>query len=190
MADHPKLAIRYSNLALVEQDLGHLEEARELLQRAIAIGEKAYEADHPTLATSYNNLARVEQDLGNLKESRSLLRKAIAIDVAAGAEVSSRLESAQKDPSPTGVDRIFDEQVVETVSVDLHSLDDRLMAALGTQNTSHAWCTVSNSSWLKCRPQASHDLATVQKASTGNSSSNLNRNSSSRKNSRVLSRST
>jgi tetratricopeptide (TPR) repeat protein len=71
--------VSYSNLALVEQDLGNLPQARSLLLKALAIQEKAYEPDHPTLATSYSNLALVEKALGNLPQARSLLLKALAI---------------------------------------------------------------------------------------------------------------
>ncbi|WP_310601173.1 tetratricopeptide repeat protein [Desulfobulbus sp.] len=77
--DHPTLAISYSNLATVEQDLGNLNEARALMLKAIAINEKIYEPDHPTLATSYSNLAMVEQNLDNIEESLAFRAKYIAI---------------------------------------------------------------------------------------------------------------
>ncbi|MGC8493457.1 MAG: tetratricopeptide repeat protein, partial [Syntrophobacteraceae bacterium] len=78
-ADHPALARDYSNLALVEQDLGDLAEAKRLLKRAVEIHEKAYEPDHPTLATIYSNLALVEKALGNLAEAKRLLKRAVEI---------------------------------------------------------------------------------------------------------------
>ena len=78
--DHPTLAVSYSNLALVEQDLGNPAEARRLLLRAIGIDEKAFETDHPNLAIRYSNLALVEKDLGNLAEARRLLTRAIEIN--------------------------------------------------------------------------------------------------------------
>ena len=65
--------------ATVEQDLGNLDAARTLLQRAIEIDEKAYEADHPSLAIRYSNLALVEQDLGNLDVARKFARRAYEI---------------------------------------------------------------------------------------------------------------
>ena len=52
-ADHPTLAMSYSNLATVLTQLGgaeRLTRAEELLGRAIEIAEQHYEADHPTLA--------------------------------------------------------------------------------------------------------------------------------------------
>ncbi|PAP80581.1 hypothetical protein B1759_04155 [Rubrivirga sp. SAORIC476] len=60
--------------------LGQLIEARRLLERAIEIEEKAFDADHPTLATSYSNLATVVKDQGDLATARRLLGRAIEID--------------------------------------------------------------------------------------------------------------
>jgi tetratricopeptide (TPR) repeat protein len=73
------LAVNYSNLALIEQDLGRLEVARELMLRAIQIEEAIYEEDHPALATSYSNLATIEQSLGRLEVARELMLRAIRI---------------------------------------------------------------------------------------------------------------
>jgi len=78
--DHPSLATSYSNLAMVERDLGNLDEARILMKKAVAIYEKVFEPDHPSLATSYSNLAMVEKGLGNLDEARILMKKAVAIE--------------------------------------------------------------------------------------------------------------
>jgi tetratricopeptide (TPR) repeat protein len=75
-----RLAANYSNLALIEQALGHLEEARRLMRKALAIDEKAFDADHPSLAISYSNLATIEQALGHLEEARRLMHKALAIN--------------------------------------------------------------------------------------------------------------
>ena len=49
------------------------------LRRAISIGKKAFGPDRRNLATSYSNLALVERYLGNSTEARDLLRRAIAI---------------------------------------------------------------------------------------------------------------
>jgi len=83
--DDPEMATTCSNLALVERDLGNLAAARELLQRAITIDEKAFAPDHPKLAIRYSNLATVEKALGNLAAARELLKRAIAIDEKAFA---------------------------------------------------------------------------------------------------------
>ena len=54
--DHPAVAIRLSNLALILKDLGQLAEARPLAERALAITEAAYGPDHPTVAILRANL--------------------------------------------------------------------------------------------------------------------------------------
>jgi tetratricopeptide (TPR) repeat protein len=47
---HHSIARTQGNLALVLQDLGQLEEARDLLQRALASDEKTFELGHPAIA--------------------------------------------------------------------------------------------------------------------------------------------
>lgn len=75
-----ELAIAYSNLAGTEEDLGHLDEAKELLLAAIRIEEAILEHDDPPLATSYSNLACVEYKLGNLDKAFELVHRALTID--------------------------------------------------------------------------------------------------------------
>jgi len=77
---HPSIAIRQSNLAQVLQDLGQLEEARDLLRKALASAEKTFEPGHPSIAIRQSNLALVLKGLGQLEEARDLLRKALASD--------------------------------------------------------------------------------------------------------------
>jgi tetratricopeptide (TPR) repeat protein len=76
------LAVNYSNLAIIEQSLGHLGPARELMQQAIRIQEAVCDEDHPHLATSYNNLALIKKDLGRFEPARELMQKAIRIKEA------------------------------------------------------------------------------------------------------------
>src|SRR3954464_9704685 len=64
--------------ALVLKDLGQLEEARDLLKKALASAEKTFEPGHPSLARMQSNLALVLKDLGQLEEARDLLKKALA----------------------------------------------------------------------------------------------------------------
>ncbi len=59
--DHPKLAIRYSNLATVLQDQGDLPGARSYMERANKIGEKHFDLDHPTLQVIRSNLTEIER---------------------------------------------------------------------------------------------------------------------------------
>ncbi|MFO0635624.1 MAG: tetratricopeptide repeat protein [Nannocystaceae bacterium] len=56
-AEHPLLAMPYSNLGLVQQALGRDDEAIASLQRSIAIRVAVLPADHPDLAQTRANLA-------------------------------------------------------------------------------------------------------------------------------------
>ena len=73
---HPSIAIRQSNLAWVLQNLGQLEEARDLLRKALASEETTFAPGHPSIAIRQSNLALVLMDLRQLEEARDLLRKA------------------------------------------------------------------------------------------------------------------
>jgi Tetratricopeptide repeat len=53
-----------------------LEEARDLLRKALASDEKSFEPGHPSVASSQSNLALVLQELGHLEEARDLLLNA------------------------------------------------------------------------------------------------------------------
>ena len=78
---HRSIAVRQSNLALVLQDLGQFEEARDLLRRALASDKKSFgSGGHPSIAITQSNLAAVLKDLGQLEEARDLPRQALASD--------------------------------------------------------------------------------------------------------------
>ena len=81
--DHPDVAARLSNLALILRDLGLAGEAWPVAERALAIDEAAYGPDHPDVAILLGNLALILQDLGLAGEARSLAERALAIDEAA-----------------------------------------------------------------------------------------------------------
>jgi tetratricopeptide (TPR) repeat protein len=76
--DHPTVATRLNNLALILRDLGQPGEARPLQERALAITETAYGPIHPAVATALNNLAQILQDLGQPGEARPLQERALA----------------------------------------------------------------------------------------------------------------
>jgi tetratricopeptide (TPR) repeat protein len=66
---------------------GDLAGARPLLERALAIYEKALGAEHPDTATSLNNLAGLLKTQGDLAGARPLYERALAIyEKALGAE--------------------------------------------------------------------------------------------------------
>ena len=58
---HPSIAISQSNLAMVLQDLGQLEEARDLLRKAYRAYLGRFGPDHPGTQTVRQNL----ESLGN-----------------------------------------------------------------------------------------------------------------------------
>jgi tetratricopeptide (TPR) repeat protein len=79
-AGDPVISTAQSNLAAVLQDVGELEEARDLLRKAVAADEKTLPVGHPWIAIRQSNLALVLKDLGGLEEARDLLRNALAAD--------------------------------------------------------------------------------------------------------------
>ena len=58
---------------------GRLDEAEPLLQRTLAIRERALGPDHPDTAQSLNNLAELYHSQGRLNEAEPLLQRALAI---------------------------------------------------------------------------------------------------------------
>jgi tetratricopeptide (TPR) repeat protein len=58
-------------------------DARPLLERALAIYEAAYGPDHPDVGAALNNLAGALRDLGHPEQAQPLLERALAIDEAA-----------------------------------------------------------------------------------------------------------
>ena len=72
--DHPDVATRLNNLALILQDLGQPQEARPLQERALAITEAAYGPDHPDVATRLNNLAGILRALGQPQDGPAAAR--------------------------------------------------------------------------------------------------------------------
>jgi tetratricopeptide (TPR) repeat protein len=77
--DHPRALHLANTVRTPLLRLRETREARRLMRKAIAIGEKAFSADHPTLATTYSNLAEIEQDLGRFEQACDLAQKAIAV---------------------------------------------------------------------------------------------------------------
>ncbi|MBK8501041.1 MAG: tetratricopeptide repeat protein [Saprospiraceae bacterium] len=74
---HPNVAISQSNLALVYQDLGDYEKARDLLEGALKSALQNFGELHPNVAISQSNLAVVYQDLGDYEKARDLLEGAL-----------------------------------------------------------------------------------------------------------------
>ena len=53
--EHPTTAVRYSNLALVLQDLGDYAGAKELLEKAMRSDEQNFGPEHPTTAVRFES---------------------------------------------------------------------------------------------------------------------------------------
>ena len=60
-------------------DRGLFEETEPLLQRSLAIKEKALGPDHPSVATTLNNLAGLYESQGRYEEAEPLYQRALAI---------------------------------------------------------------------------------------------------------------
>ena len=75
-----EFAVLQNNLALILQDLGNLQGAKELMERALTADEKNYEANHPAIAIRQSNLATILQALGDTQGAKALLERALASD--------------------------------------------------------------------------------------------------------------
>jgi tetratricopeptide (TPR) repeat protein len=70
----------YLNQAgLIAHTMGHYSEAKPLLQRALALREKALDPDHPDVAQSLNNLAALYWAQGPYAKAEPLLQRSLAI---------------------------------------------------------------------------------------------------------------
>ena len=83
-----------SNLALLYHAQGRYAEAEPLLQRSLAIREKALGPEHPHVGTNLNNLAEFYRVQGRYAEAEPLHRRALAIrEKALGPEHPDVAES-------------------------------------------------------------------------------------------------
>lgn len=82
-ADHPKVAVKLSNLAqLLKLDPARRAEAEALMRRVLKIHEATLVPGEPAIATDLVNLADLLRAMGRADEAEPLLRRALAIDVA------------------------------------------------------------------------------------------------------------
>ena len=81
--DHPLVAARVGNLALILDHLGKPHQARPLAERALTIHEAACGPDHPLVAIDLSNLASILVDLGESHQARPLAERALTIHEAA-----------------------------------------------------------------------------------------------------------
>jgi eukaryotic-like serine/threonine-protein kinase len=77
--DHPRIALRLNNLAIVAQNMGDLRQAEALFRGALSRNERAYGDRHPDTAITKGNYGLMLQREGRLAEAEPLLRDAVAI---------------------------------------------------------------------------------------------------------------
>jgi Tetratricopeptide repeat len=65
--DHPNTLGSTNNLATVRRALGDLDDARELLERALAGYRRVLGENHPATLTAMNNLAEVRREIEELE---------------------------------------------------------------------------------------------------------------------------
>ena len=75
--DHPDVATRLNNLALLYQTQGRYSEAEPLFLQAIDSGKRSLGEDHPDVATYLNNLALLYWAQGRYSEAEPLYLQAI-----------------------------------------------------------------------------------------------------------------
>ena len=69
-----------NNLGLAYAELGDHAKERETLERALAIGERAYGRDHVELASTLWNLYEANRALGDTVKQREMLERALVIN--------------------------------------------------------------------------------------------------------------
>jgi eukaryotic-like serine/threonine-protein kinase len=79
--DHPRVAERLNNLAIVAQNLGDLKLAETLFRDAIRRHERAYGDQHPDTGTVRGNYGLLLQREGRLAEAEPLLRNALDVQL-------------------------------------------------------------------------------------------------------------
>jgi serine/threonine protein kinase/Tfp pilus assembly protein PilF len=77
--DHPKVAFRQQNLAIVAQNMGDLTQAETLYRDALQRELRAYGDRHPEIAVTKGNYGLLLQREGRLTEAEPLLRSALEI---------------------------------------------------------------------------------------------------------------
>ena len=77
--DHPRVAMRLNNLAIVAQNIGDLKRAEELFRDAIRRDERAYGDQHYETGAARGNYGLLLQREGRLSEAEPLLRSALDV---------------------------------------------------------------------------------------------------------------
>jgi serine/threonine protein kinase/Tfp pilus assembly protein PilF len=80
--DHPRVAFRLQNLAIVAQNMGDLQQAEALYLEAIKRQEHTYGDRHPETVIAKGNYGMLLQREGRLTEAEPLLRDAVSTRVS------------------------------------------------------------------------------------------------------------
>jgi serine/threonine protein kinase/Tfp pilus assembly protein PilF len=80
--DHPRVAFRLQNLAIVAQNMGDLRQAETLYLEAIKRQEHTYGDRHPETVIAKGNYGMLLQREGRLTEAEPLLRDAVSTSVS------------------------------------------------------------------------------------------------------------
>lgn len=80
--DHPKVAFRLQNLAIVAQNMGDFKQAEGLYRDALQRELRAYGDRHPEVAVTKGNYGLLLQREGRLTEAEPLLRSALEIKLS------------------------------------------------------------------------------------------------------------
>jgi eukaryotic-like serine/threonine-protein kinase len=79
--DHPRVAMRLNNLAVVAQHIGDLKLAETLFRDAIRRDERAYGDQHPETGAARGNYGLLLQREGRLAEAEPFLRSALEVQL-------------------------------------------------------------------------------------------------------------
>ena len=77
--EHPATATSLNDLATLYYGQGQYVQIEPLLQRALAIWEKALGPEHPNVGISLNNLAGLYRDQGHYAQAEPLMQRSLAI---------------------------------------------------------------------------------------------------------------
>jgi len=78
--NHPRTAIRCSNLSIILQELGNYERAMELLEIAVKSDLVNFGENDERVTIRFSNLAMLLSVVGDFKSAKKLLEKAITLD--------------------------------------------------------------------------------------------------------------
>ena len=91
------IATCQSDLALVYQNLGEYEKARDLLEKALKSDIENFGEKHPNVASKQSNLALVYKDLGEYKKAYDLLENALKSDIENFGEKHPNVATSQSN---------------------------------------------------------------------------------------------